>query len=79
MAAHEYLCARRFTVADVSVGYALMLAQYLGLSASFTTAVAAYWQRLQAREAFIRAMAAQDAAARAQGVSDVPAPLALPA
>lgn len=78
LAQHEYLCAGRFTAADVSVGYALMLAQYLGLSASFTPAVAAYWQRLQARDAFIRALAAQDAAAQAQGVPVVPAPLSPP-
>ena len=78
LAEHEYLCAHRFTAADVSVGYALMLADYVGLSASFTPAVSAYWRRLQAREGFVRALAAQDAAAKAQGVSPVPAPLTLP-
>ena len=75
---HDYLCAGRFTAADISVGYALMLAQYLELASSFTPAVAAYWQRLQQREGFTRALAAQDAAALAQGVPAVPAPLALP-
>ena len=79
LAQHEYLCARRFTAADISVGYALLLADYLGLSASFTPAVSAYWRRLQTGEGFRRALAAQDAAAKAQGVSPVPAPLTLPA
>ena len=72
----EYVCAGRFTAADISVGYALMLADYLGLAGRFTPAVAAYWNRLRERSAFTRALAAQDAAARAQGVSAVPAPLA---
>lgn len=79
LARQEYLCAGRFTAADISVGYALMLAQYIGLASSFTPAVAAYWQRLQQREAFTRSLAAQDAAARAQGIPVVPAPLTLPA
>lgn len=73
-----YLSARRFTAADVSVGYALLLAQYLGLADRFTPAVALYWERLRGRDAFARAMQAQQAAAEAQGVSTVPAPLTLP-
>jgi glutathione S-transferase len=71
-----FLCADRFTVADISVGYALMLAEYLGLAARFRPAVAAYWSRLRERPAFRRAMEAQDAAATARGISIVPAPLA---
>lgn len=78
LAAAEYLCAGRFTAADISVGYALMLAELVGLASGFTPAVAAYWQRLRQREGFTRALAAQDAAARAQGVSLVPAPLTEP-
>jgi glutathione S-transferase len=69
----DYLCAGRFTAADVSVGYALLLAEQLGLHASFTPAVAAYWQRLRQRPAFQRAQAAEHAAALAQGVSPLPA------
>lgn len=71
-----FLCADRFTAADISVGYALMLAGYLGLTARFTPAVAAYWERLRERPAFRRSLEAQKAAAVAQGVSTVPAPLA---
>lgn len=74
LAEQPYLCAGRFTAADVSVGYALMLAQYLGIAERFTPAVAAYWLRLQQRDAYVRAMRAQKVAAQAQGVSLVPAP-----
>jgi len=73
LAAHEFLCADRFTAADVAVGYALMLAELLELHAKFTPAVAAYWQRLRTREGFTRALRAQERAAVAQGVSARPA------
>ncbi|NIC04867.1 glutathione S-transferase family protein [Billgrantia bachuensis] len=68
-----FLCAGRFTAADVSVGYALLLASFIGLDERFKPAVAAYWQRLQAREAFQRAKAAECDAALAQGVPPQPA------
>ena len=64
-----YLAAGRFTAADVAVGYALMLAGFLGLDSRFTPAVAAYWQRLRQREGHRRALRAQDNAAREQGVA----------
>jgi hypothetical protein len=35
VAQSEYLCAGRFTAADVAVGYALLLAQHLGLAPQF--------------------------------------------
>lgn len=69
-----FLCAGRFTVADVSVGYALLLATHLGLADRFTPAVAAYWQRLRERSGYQRALRAQDQAAREQGVPLVAAP-----
>ena len=71
---NEFLCAGRFTAADVAVGYALMLAGHLNLDAQFPPAVAAYWQRLQLRPAFQRAMAIQHQAALDQGVPTTPAP-----
>lgn len=74
LAAQDYLCAGRFTAADVSVGYALLLAEHLGLAPRFTPAVAAYWARLRQRDGFVRALGAQEAAARAQGISTVPSP-----
>ena len=64
----EWLCAGRFTVADISVGYALMFAQSTGLSAQFSLPVIGYWARLQKRDGFRRAIAAQDRASIEQGV-----------
>ncbi|TFZ07626.1 glutathione S-transferase family protein [Ramlibacter humi] len=73
LASSEYLAAGRFTCADISVGYALMLAELIGLAPQFPPNVAAYWERLRTREGYLKAMAAQDAAARAQGVAPEPA------
>lgn len=75
LAAQEFLCADRFTAADISVGYALYLAEMLRLSERFTPAVLAYWQRLRSREGFLRALAAEKQTAETQGVSSIPAPL----
>jgi glutathione S-transferase len=74
LSTQPYLCAQRFTAADVSVGYALLLAQHLELGDALTPAVRAYWHELQGREGFERAMQAQQLAAAAQGVSTLPAP-----
>jgi glutathione S-transferase len=63
---NETLCAGRFTVADISVGYALLLAERIGLAKDFGPAVAAYWQRLQARAGFRRAVNAENAAGEQQ-------------
>jgi len=68
LAGRDFLCAGRFTVADISVGYALMLTRYIGLEKSIPEAVAAYWQRLCQRDGFKRAQAAQKLAAEQQGV-----------
>lgn len=54
-----WLCAGRFTAADISVGYALLLAESLGLDADLAPSVTAYWRRCQDRAAFARAKAAQ--------------------
>lgn len=74
LAQHEFLCAGRFTAADVSVGYALFLADFLGLTEHFTPAVLAYWERLRNRPGFQRALQAQQRAAIEQGVSVAAAP-----
>lgn len=55
----EWLCAGRFTAADISVGYALLLAGQLKLSDKFSPAIQAYWERLKARPGFRAAKAAQ--------------------
>ncbi len=57
----DFLTAGRFTAADISVGYALLLASTLGLHERFSPTVNAYWARLQARDGFKRAKAAQAA------------------
>jgi len=59
LATAEWLCAGRFTAADISVGYALLLADFLELSARFSERVAGYWARLRARPAFQAAKRAQ--------------------
>ena len=64
----EFLAAGRFTAADISVGYALMLANILGLYPRFTPAVAAYWKRLRERPAYQAALQTQERAAKEQGV-----------
>jgi glutathione S-transferase len=74
LAEQPFLCAGRFTAADVSVGYALLLAEHLGLALRFPKSVGEYWARLKQREGYQRAMASQAAAALAQGVSTTPAP-----
>jgi len=55
----DWLCAGRFTAADISVGYALLLAHVLKLDGKFSPALKAYWERLQARPGFQAAKRAQ--------------------
>jgi len=65
----DTLCAGRFTAADISVGYALRLAENVGLAKDFGPNVAAYWRRLQARDGFKRAVAAENLAGEQQKVA----------
>lgn len=53
---NEYLCAGRFTIADIAVGYALYLADTLGLRGGFKPNTEAYLKRLEARPAFQRSI-----------------------
>jgi glutathione S-transferase len=55
----KWLCAGRFTIADVCVGYALLFAQDLNLHHKFSPEVSAYWGRLSVRPGFLAARAAQ--------------------
>lgn len=75
LAQRLYLCGNRFTMADISVGYALMLAEYIGLAAQFSLLVTQYWDRIRLRPGFERACASQEQAALAQDVSPLPSPL----
>ncbi|MCK7542748.1 glutathione S-transferase [Marinobacter segnicrescens] len=58
-----------FTTADISVAYALMLAENLNMENEFGPNTLAYWQRVQHRDAFKRALESQQEAATAQGIS----------
>lgn len=51
----EYLCADRFTMADICVGYALHFARTLGVEEAMTPAVTGWWERISARAAFRKA------------------------
>jgi glutathione S-transferase len=50
----EYLCAGRFTIADICVGYALYLADTLGLRGGFKPNTERYYAGLSQRPAFRR-------------------------
>jgi glutathione S-transferase len=54
---HEYLCAERFTIADIAVGFSLHLATLLKLDKHFSPQISAYLMRLKNRAAFQRAQA----------------------
>lgn len=69
----RFLCGR-FSAADVSVGYALFLAEHLGLQTQFPAAASDYLHQLKDRAAFARSLGAQASAADIQGVPLTPAP-----
>lgn len=54
----DYLCAGRFTMADICVGYALYFATTLGVTEAMTPRVAQWWSQISARPAFLKASAA---------------------
>ncbi|MCL6249663.1 glutathione S-transferase family protein [Altererythrobacter sp. KTW20L] len=51
----EWVTGERFTIADISIGYAFLLASFTRCEIALPDHVAAYWQRLQARPAYKRA------------------------
>jgi glutathione S-transferase len=57
LAGQDTLCAGRFTVADIAVSYALVLARELGIEEVFTPNISRYWAQISARPAFQRAFA----------------------
>ena len=57
----EWLCAHRFTAADISVAYALQFAETLGHLPETGPHLRTFWTRCQSRPAFQRAKAAQAA------------------
>jgi glutathione S-transferase len=68
-AGNEHLCGGRFTAADVSVGYALLFAEVVGIRGDLPPAVQAYLDRLKAREGFLRAVAAERSGEAALGIA----------
>jgi len=61
LAGREFLCADRFTVADICVGYALILAESVGLDDGVPQSLKDYRARLTARPAYQRASAREAA------------------
>ncbi|MDY6948460.1 MAG: glutathione S-transferase family protein [Pseudomonadota bacterium] len=59
LADREWLCADRFTMADLCVGYALMMARTVNLQHKFSPEICAYWDRVSTRPGFVAAKAAQ--------------------
>lgn len=68
----EYAAAGRFTVADISVGYALMMLRFVRLFDQAPASFRTYYDRLRERPAFQRAKTAQTTAAVEQGVAPPP-------
>lgn len=64
----DYLCGGRFTVADISVGYALKFAERLDLSKDFGPNVAAYWSRLHHRAGYKAAVTTEQQAGEQQNI-----------
>jgi glutathione S-transferase len=65
----EFLCADRFTVADIAVVYALYLTTKNKLDDRLSPAVRAYRSRMIARPSFARALEMELEAAKAQGIA----------
>jgi glutathione S-transferase len=52
-----WVTGERFTIADISIGYAFLLAEFTRTEIELAAHVASYWQRLQARPAYKRSLA----------------------
>ncbi len=55
----EFLCADRFTIADIAVGYALFMGISLGLNERYKPNCKRYLESLMSRQAFIKAHGAE--------------------
>jgi glutathione S-transferase len=69
IAGREYLCDKRFTVADIAIGYALYLGEILGFSRDYSAAIQSYLDRLKARPAFQKAVVIGEEKSNFKGVS----------
>jgi len=52
----QFLCDRRFTIADIAVGYALFLGKLQGFSVDYSPQVNRYLESLMKRPAFIKSV-----------------------
>lgn len=52
----DYLCADRFTMADICIGFSAHLAKTLGIEEAFTPNVGKWWERITAREGYKKAL-----------------------
>lgn len=66
----EYLCADRFTVADICIAYALILAQNVGLDDRVPHSLKVYRERMTAREAYQRAFTREEDGRKALEAAD---------
>ena len=53
----EFLCDKRFTIADIAIAYALYLGETLGIAGDYQPQTKAYLERMKARPAFQKAVA----------------------
>jgi glutathione S-transferase len=53
-----FITGEEFTLADISVGYALFIGEFIKMSDQFGPRTGAYWAKLKARPAFQKALAA---------------------
>lgn len=65
----QYLCAERFTAADICCGYALILAKSVGLDEGVPDSLKKYRDRLTSREGYKKAYAREESARKALDLS----------
>lgn len=65
----EYLCAGRFTVADIAITYALLLARLIGLGDRMPARINDYLDTMMRREGFGLTQEKEQQAARAASVA----------
>ena len=51
----QYLCANRFTIADICIGYVLVLAKALEIQEAFTPNIQRYWDHITQRPGYQQA------------------------
>jgi glutathione S-transferase len=59
MTGARFVCAERFTMADISFAYAMKLAASLGLAELFPAKMIPYFEAIQARDGYQRALEAE--------------------